>query len=344
MLHRRYNYDKQSILELNDLQVRLRDQVAHKVDIGSYNFEDVECCVCKVSQTELLAKKDRYGLKLSVVICKNCGLIFTNPRMNQNSYARFYDSEYRDLYHGYKAPFEDLFDEQLIRAGKITRFLSEISVNFEGKHIFEVGCGAGGILEHFRAQYNCQVAGCDFGSEGVRYGVEKHLLHIQEGDLENIRLQWKPDIIIYSHVFEHIVDLNKECQKIRACLGENGGVYIEIPSVKNIRLVYKWDFLRLLQNAHTYHFTLRTLRNVMEKNGFAFVGGNEFAQAYFVKGALASSIENDYDNVMNFLKRTEFLRPFRRVCKYMHSLKTLGISLLGKYRIRGIANNVFYKS
>lgn len=310
MISTRFINDGNAALKLNPLQVKLRDLVSDKLRRGIYQLEEVKCSICGTNHTELLSEKDRYGIEMPVVICKDCGLIYTAPRMNQQSYAAFYDSEYRPLYHGYEAPYEDLFKSQYEEQGpEVSRFLVQQGLQLEGKRVFEVGCGAGGTLAYFRDKHGCDVAGCDFGTEAITVGRDCHQLDLQKGELSSAKLRWQPDILIYSHVFEHILNLEQECKNMASVLDLDGMVYIEIPSVKNIRRAYRWDFLLLLQNAHTYHFTLATLSNVMAKNGFSLVSGTEFVKALFNLKPSEDAVVNDYGPVMSFLKTTEFLRP-----------------------------------
>lgn len=305
MLAKRYANDGRVTLRLNNRQLILRNQVSAKVNSNVYRFESVPCCVCDSTDVIQLSEKDRYGLYLPVVICRSCGLIYTNPRMNQEAYAAFYDCEYRPLYQGKEHTILELYERNIRRGKQISKFIISSGRNVKGIRVLEVGCGAGGILAHFRDAYGCEIKGCDYGTGGIKFGVEERGLDLQKGNLQAIILKWKPDLIIYSHVFEHILDLQNECRMIRDALDDRGMVYIEVPSVKNIRTNYKWDFLLLLQNAHTYHFTLTTLSNVMTKNGFRLYRGNEFAKSLFVKENPSTSYISDFASVMDFLKRTE---------------------------------------
>jgi len=74
---------------------RMKKQIEKKIKEGIYLFENVPCCVCGGENFELLSEKDRYGLYVPVVICKDCGLIYTNPRMTQDAFNQFYELEYR---------------------------------------------------------------------------------------------------------------------------------------------------------------------------------------------------------------------------------------------------------
>ncbi len=92
---------------------------------GIYSFEDVPCCVCGGRDFEPLSEKDRYGLYMPVVICRDCGLIQTNPRMTQESYNQFYELEYRKLYvgKGAQADIDDFFKSEHKRGGISTSIL-----------------------------------------------------------------------------------------------------------------------------------------------------------------------------------------------------------------------------
>jgi len=81
MLSKRFKYNGKSVLKLNEKQIRIKDQIEKKIEKGIYSFEEVPCCVCGGKNFEILSEKDRYGLYVPVVICKDCGLIQTNPRM-----------------------------------------------------------------------------------------------------------------------------------------------------------------------------------------------------------------------------------------------------------------------
>jgi len=111
LLGERFDYDGRPVLNLNTLQRNIKAQVEQKVDQGVYQFEREACCICGTTDADTLATKDRYGLYMPVVLCRECGLIYTNPRMDQQAYACFYNDEYRKLYGGTRVPTESFFKE-----------------------------------------------------------------------------------------------------------------------------------------------------------------------------------------------------------------------------------------
>ncbi len=90
-------------LKLNELQLKMKQQVSEKVDGKTYKFEEVNCAICNSAKKELIGEKDRYGLYFPVNICGDCGLVYTSPRMTQSAYNEFYNIEYRKLYNGVEA-------------------------------------------------------------------------------------------------------------------------------------------------------------------------------------------------------------------------------------------------
>ncbi|OGN79780.1 MAG: hypothetical protein A2X26_13220 [Chloroflexi bacterium GWC2_49_37] len=348
ILGQRYDYDGVPIMNLNALQSEMKLQVEKKVSEGHYAFEVIPCAVCGGGSLELLSKKDRYGLYMPVVICKDCGLIQTNPRMTQKAYNEFYNVEYRKLYVGQETPTEDFFRAQYCAGSRIYKFLADSGV-LAGRanlSVFEVGCGAGGILQYFRDR-GCRVKGIDLGEAYVEYGRNKHGLDISAGTLETVALSDAPDLVIYSHVFEHILSPNAELQKIKNMLTDRGLLYIEIPSVKNLMRDYEVDFLRLLQNAHVYHFTLKSLTNLLSRNGFEILTGNERVCSVFrkIQGGASKDIESDYAAVLNYLSKVEMRRKVFPITFYkiVRWPRVLALNLLEAIGAFNSVRNIYRK-
>lgn len=313
LLAPRYRNDGQAILKLNDVQKRARQDVLDKIERGDYTFEDCPCGVCGKAAFDIVAEKDRYGLPLSAAVCTSCGLVQTNPRMDQRSYNEFYDREYRRLYVGTEGPTADFFAGQVNQGRRIAEFFArEHKVDWRGLKVLEVGCGAGGILKYLRDQ-GADVRGCDLGSEYLAYGRDEHGLNLTQGPLSSLPEDDKFDVIIYSHVFEHVLTPYEELDEVALRLKPEGLLYLEIPGIHNIRNNYRSDFLRLLQHAHIYHFTLASLNNMVARKGFCMVAGNEYVQSiYRLKEGAVSEPASDYDDVMKKLKRYERIRPINR--------------------------------
>ena len=276
-------------ISLNALQLQKRDAVNEKVEKGLYGFESVPCACCGSLETELIAERDRYGLYFSVQLCKGCGMVYTSPRMTDASYGEFYDNEYRPLYVGSERATDDFFAEQRNQGRRIYNFLRGAGEMRDAMKIVEVGCGAGGILDFFRGEGH-SVLGIDLGSEYVAYGRDVHGLDLRVCMLSELALDFVPDLVIYSHVMEHILHPLDEMKHIASVSGAETLVYIEVPGLKNIHKSYGMDVMKYYQNAHSYHFTLGSLRYLMESAGFGLVSGTEYVRSIFSLKAKADAV------------------------------------------------------
>lgn len=348
MLHPRYSNDGLSIVRLNRIQQKARTSVQNKVTAGVYEFEEVHCPICSRNEFEQISEKDRYGLYMPVVICKHCGLVQTNPRMNQSSYERFYNSDYRALYVGTEAVSSNYFEDQRVQGVKIYQFLASQGILKDAgeQFILEVGCGAGGILYEFRERGH-PVLGLDLGKEYLQFGQQHYGLDLHLGDLKSVTLDRSPDIVIYSHVLEHVLDINEELSFIANLLAESGVLYIEVPGLKNLETSCNMDLLRYLQNAHTFHFTLQTLSNLLAIRGFDVLYGDEQIRSIAVRnpGAISPDFTSDYESVSLYLANVEKKRKVSWCNPWIvkRRIRNVILSLLNSTRLLKPIRGIYYR-
>ncbi|GEM_PF-624285 len=307
LLSFRYLDDGMPAGELTPLQKRFARQVAHKLSTGQYALEHVPCAVCGGQELSLLAAKDRYGLPVSTQICRTCGLIQTNPRMDQAAYQEFYNQEYRPLYEGALQPTPRALELQYARGRALRDYVRRFLLRPpEQTWILEVGCGAGGVIQAFR-EVGFQVQGIDLGADYVEYGRSHWGLDLRVATVHDVEPEPRPHIVLYSHVAEHLLDIRAEFRRVRRLLAPDGLLVVETPGLYHLPVVYQGDFLRYLQNAHTYTFSLRTLRNILEPLGFQLLSGTEMVRAVFVPVDVpsGSGFTSDYARARAFLQEME---------------------------------------
>jgi len=348
MLSKRFKNDGKPVLSLNQLQQDVKKQVQEKIANGIYSFEKVSCCVCGGSNFELLSEKDRYGLYFPVVICRDCGLVQANPRWTQEAYNQFYEIEYRRLYMGEDVPSQEFFKSQYRRGERIYDYLAgNLKSDLVNLFIVEVGCAAGGILQYFKEKGN-EVYGVDLDAQYVDFGRTNYDLHIEVGTIDKVvRLDKSPDIVIYSHVLEHILDPVVELTKLGKVMSQDSFVYIELPGIRNLDRSYHSDFLRLLQNAHVYYPTLASLKNVLNKAGYEFVCGDEVIHSIFRKSSLPESAEyhydSDYQSTMAFLSKLESTRLFPTPYKLAAYFMRMASKVLKAVGLYNFARSLYYR-
>jgi SAM-dependent methyltransferase len=232
LLSKKFVDDGESILSLNEQQKRPRTQVKEKIRHGEYEFSDISCPVCdNDEQFHRLSQKDRYGFYYPVKACCVCGLVQTNPRMTEESYGEFYNSEYRLLYSGIEEYAKSQFQSGMNRAERVHEYLKTTVPNrLDEADVLDIGCGSGGMLTYFQNNGH-RVMGCDLDSDAVQYGREQGI-PIQHVEATDLSLEWVPDVVILSHTVEHFLTPVETLQEIRALLGPDSLVYIEVPGIK----------------------------------------------------------------------------------------------------------------
>jgi predicted SAM-dependent methyltransferase len=130
------------------------------------------------------------------------------------------------------------------------------------------------------------------------------------GTLADYKLDNKPDLIIYSHVMEHVLDVNSEIAMINSICHEDTIVYIEVPGIKSIHLDYEKNLLKYFQNAHTFHFSMNALSNIFCKHGFKMYYGDEKIRSIFKKEPCRQPIKSDHEVILKYLRNQEKFRAF----------------------------------
>ena len=106
-------------------------------------------------------------------------------------------------------------------------FLKEFvdkSKNKKNLKILEIGCGPGGIVSFF-SEKGYDVTGIDLDDKNLEFGKKKNLNLINRN---HFNLEQKYDLILMSHVLEHLKKPEKELDFIKKICHQNSIIYIEV--------------------------------------------------------------------------------------------------------------------
>ena len=271
--------------KLSDAQLRARNDLRLKITTGQYKTIANPCVVCEEGVEpadqidKVIAEVDRYGIPIRTVMCNKCGMLRTDPIFRDSDYSDFYKYHYRELHSGLVEASNDFFEEQ-IKRGKQLRKLISNHTDLIGKTIIEVGTGAGGILQGVVGD-DADGIGCDFGFSYLKFAQSKSL-RVFQGSISSVSDD-SADVLIYSHVLEHIANPKNEIREMFRVLKDNGLVVIVVPGVYSIHRHYGGRLSQYLQSAHLHHYTRQHLRKLMDDGGFSECYGSQGVTAIFAK-------------------------------------------------------------
>ncbi len=192
------------------------------------------------------------------MVCNHCGLVFQSPRMTAAELDRFYEREYRLMYHGDEGPTgKDLF----VQTGR-----AEHALDFLAKHVTEIhshldiGSSAGVLLQKFKSHFNCRITGVEPGEQYRNYSKQQGLsVFASLEDLEKANAG-PADLVSMMHVLEHLPDPVKALADLREKhLAAGGWLLVEVPNL------FSHDSF---ETAHMTSFSRHTLVQVLHQAGF----------------------------------------------------------------------------
>jgi 2-polyprenyl-3-methyl-5-hydroxy-6-metoxy-1,4-benzoquinol methylase len=224
-------------------------------------LEYVACNVCESRNSAAYrSAKSHYGPEIfQIVRCKDCGLIFVNPRI-----ARKQDEiAARNV------------DDLNLSPGEINRrtlgckfVLNKISRYYTEGNLVDFGCGKGFLVhEAARAGWNA-------------YGVELNTALAEAANaywrtdrvlswgLDTLTMHFGAyfDVINASQVFEHLTDPLGTARDLAALLRKGGILSLDVPNVRSLRYLLRGDYA-FNPTGHLYHFSARTLTQLLARAG-----------------------------------------------------------------------------
>jgi len=210
----------------------------------------------------------------NLVCCKKCGFVYADVSVGQSVY---------DLYYKELSKYEDknissgtgINHCDKIRLRKTAEEIARL-LNNKSKSILDFGCGNGGLLLELQDLGYEKIAGIDPSAVCVK-NIQENKINASIGSLFNHGCKNKFDLIIFTHVFEHICDLKTALQNIKPLLNKDGLVYIETPDASRYYKFYKVPYY-YFDVEHINHFNEISLSNLLKLNGFEEIkfGKKEF--------------------------------------------------------------------
>jgi 2-polyprenyl-3-methyl-5-hydroxy-6-metoxy-1,4-benzoquinol methylase len=230
----------------------------------------------------------------NLVQCDRCLFIYADTSVTQQQLDIYYKelSKYEDKNIGTGGGYSKNDKDRLL---KTAEFISS-QLPDKNARIVDLGCANGGLLKELKTLGFHNLVGIDPSSTCVKItkdevGCEAHQLSLFTMD-ERLG---KFDLVILSHVLEHLLDLSATVEKLNDLLKEGGLLYVECPNASHYNEVIHAP-LQEFNTEHINHFTEISFENLFGLHGYKKIfTGNKVMK-------IAS--DQDYHGVYGVFKRT----------------------------------------
>lgn len=204
-----------------------------------------------------------------IVACPVCAFVYADTEATADAYDRYYSdySKYADQGTS-TGGGGDPRDQARIKATaeEIARHLPD-----KASRIVDIGCANGGMLSALRDLGYENLLGIDPSPDCVANTLRLFGIPARQGWLGALPLESAPaDLVILSHVLEHVLDLADAVARVRAVLSPGGIVYVEVPDAARYAECLAAPF-QDFNTEHINHFGSASLANLFAAQGFVCI-------------------------------------------------------------------------
>lgn len=265
-------------------------------------------CLCNGTKTSKILDRDRYGLKIPIMLCEDCGLIYCAKVLEKKSIIKYYNNYYAPIinYRSGRNVEERFIQYKFILPHAIASISSEKELT-----ILDVGSSSGDFLitlEHYFSMIgiSTNLNALEIDSKWHK-SLSKKGINIIYSMRDKSKLY---DIIILSHTLEHLVDPIEYLKQIHNVISPTGVLFVAVPGIFNLHNFYHYDFQFFSPHFHLQAFNSLSLSNLVSLAGFQPIEINENIMGIFCKSdsktnAPKSLLSDNARRIRNYLKHIE---------------------------------------
>lgn len=202
----------------------------------------------------------------SLVKCTLCGLLFTNPRPDQNSIGQYYDNpeyvSHTDTNTGLLFKVYGIVKNFTL--GQKRRLVASLANN---KTVLDYGAGSGDFSVELSGN-NWSVTAYEPDQNARTRILDKDKRIKLVDSISDIESKSKSAITLW-HVLEHVHQLTATIKEFHRILADDGTLFIAVPNHTSYDAkFYKEDWAAYDVPRHLYHFEPSTIDHLISANGF----------------------------------------------------------------------------
>jgi len=196
------------------------------------NNNSTNCPICESSNTIFHSKfrnKNEVFNNLKKFICNDCELVFSFPMPNDDSLNNYNAGYHQNAHGGHKRDYKlEAFFRGIAKC-RLNTLENHINFNTSNSfRVLEIGPGPGVFAKEWLSKYQKTDYHVIETDTSVHYKLnDLGIKIIKEPDLESNKSFY--DLIIISHVLEHVTDPIKFLGNFVKTLKKDGHLFIEVP-------------------------------------------------------------------------------------------------------------------
>lgn len=204
----------------------------------------------------------------TLVECKDCGLIYTSPRLHQDLILKGY-TEAEDPTYVSQAKGRILSFGQCLKA--VEKFVRQ-------GRVLDVGAAAGFFLKVAKDK-GWKTYGIEPSKFLSDFGNKNYDVNITCGTVETVTsFPEKMDVVTLWDVLEHTFDPKDVLKRCNRYLKEGGYVVVNYPNIGNWMARLAGRHYWFILSVHLYYFVPKTIQRMLEETGFSVVSSRPHFQ------------------------------------------------------------------
>lgn len=231
----------------------------------------VSCDLCGADRSSIVMRK-RGALderEFSIVRCLNCGLVYVNPRLDDDAIGLLYDEQYF-LGHGFDRTIgwdTRTLDEVRRDNRNFVETLDDALGALAGRSVLDIGCGFGGFVRALRAA-GADALGLDDSEIAVK-ACRENGTPLAARTIDELVAQGRTfDAVTMIELLEHVTSPKSFLQSAVRLIKPGGILYVSTGNwnlVRRERLDPGTPYI--MPEGHIYYFTPITLRRYFDLIG-----------------------------------------------------------------------------
>ncbi len=231
-----------------------------------------QCPLCSKTKFSLYTTAIDYSNSkepFAIEQCDHCTFLLTNPRPTETESSQYYEAE---NYVSHSGSNKGLINQiyLIVRSFTLKNKVKFLKRFAKGNQLLDVGCGTGDFL-YAAKQQGFQVKGIETSPKAKTIAQQKGLEIMDDQQL--FALEPKQfDALTLWHVLEHIHQLNDNLKQFNTLLKPKGVAIIAVPNPQSTDAThYQNQWAALDVPRHLYHFTPKTIEQLMTKHHFKLI-------------------------------------------------------------------------